>query len=86
MLMARGRTSLCHAFISLGHAIGDLAFSMGMKVIAEGVETGEQLALLRSLGCHYGQGFLFDQALSPEEAEQRRDYSRLAGPLGIKNA
>ena len=60
----------------------DLAFSMCMKVIAEGVETGEQLALLRSLGCHYGQGFLFDKPLPPEEAELRRDYSRLAGVEG----
>lgn len=63
----------------------DLAFSMGMKVIAEGVETREQLALLRSLGCHYGQGFLFDKALPPEEAELHRDYSGLAGSLGIEN-
>ncbi len=54
----------------------DLAGSLGMEVVAEGVETADQLALLASYGCHYVQGFLFDRPLPPEEAELRRDYSR----------
>jgi diguanylate cyclase (GGDEF)-like protein/PAS domain S-box-containing protein len=57
----------------------NLALSLGLKVVAEGIETVDQLALLRSYGCHYGQGFLFDQPLSPEEAVLRRDYSRFVG-------
>jgi len=57
-----------------------LANSLGMKVVAEGIETREQMALLQSYGCHYGQGFLFDKPIAPELAELRRDYSRFANP------
>ncbi|HYY99630.1 MAG TPA: EAL domain-containing protein [Pyrinomonadaceae bacterium] len=38
-----------------------LARNLGMKVIAEGVETQEQLARLRALSCDYGQGYLFSK-------------------------
>jgi diguanylate cyclase (GGDEF)-like protein len=47
-----------------------LARNLGMKVIAEGVETEEQLAKLKSLGCQYGQGFLFSRPVSKESAEE----------------
>ncbi len=40
-------------------AICTLGLSLGMEVIAEGIETQEQLEILRSLGCTLGQGFLF---------------------------
>jgi diguanylate cyclase (GGDEF)-like protein len=43
-----------------------LAHNLGMKVIAEGVETSEQNELLRSLGCEYGQGYLFSRPVPPE--------------------
>ena len=35
----------------------DLAHNLGLKVTAEGIETAEQLHVLRALGCSYGQGF-----------------------------
>ena len=45
-----------------------LAHSFGKHVIAEGVETGEQFALLQSLGCEYGQGYFFSKPLESEVA------------------
>ena len=47
--------------ISLGH-------QLGMDVIAEGIETVEQLNGLRQLSCNYGQGYLFAKPLPKEEA------------------
>jgi len=44
----------------------ELARSLGIAVIAEGVETGEQLALLAAEGCQYYQGFLYAPPLSSE--------------------
>jgi EAL domain-containing protein (putative c-di-GMP-specific phosphodiesterase class I) len=40
-------------------AIINIAHNLNISVIAEGVETAEQLARLRALDCHYGQGYLF---------------------------
>jgi EAL domain-containing protein (putative c-di-GMP-specific phosphodiesterase class I) len=36
-------------------------------VVAEGIETAEQLAHLRQLGCELGQGFLFGHPQAPED-------------------
>ncbi|HEY0848237.1 MAG TPA: EAL domain-containing protein [Noviherbaspirillum sp.] len=53
-----------------------MAHRLGMKVIAEGIETEEQCALLRAAGCDYGQGFWYARAAPPEEFERMltRDY------------
>ena len=45
-----------------------LAHNLGRKVIAEGLETAEQLALLRSMKCEYGQGHYFSKPLECEAA------------------
>ena len=45
----------------------DMARSLGLAVVAEGVETEEQLALLAAEGCNYYQGFLFAEAVGVEE-------------------
>ncbi|MBT8225778.1 MAG: EAL domain-containing protein [Dactylosporangium sp.] len=46
----------------------DLARQLGLRVVAEGVETGAQRDALHSLGCAAAQGFHFYQPLSPERA------------------
>ncbi|WP_449418328.1 EAL domain-containing protein [Phormidium nigroviride] len=45
-----------------------LAHSLGLDVVAEGIETQEQLNRLRELGCEYGQGFFFSKPLDVEAA------------------
>ena len=51
-------------------AIIGLARSLKLEAIAEGVETKEQLELLRQKGCDKAQGFLFSRALAPDEFEK----------------
>jgi predicted signal transduction protein with EAL and GGDEF domain len=48
-----------------------LANNLGMEVIAEGVETPDQLSVLQSVGCDLVQGYLFGGALSAEEMAER---------------
>jgi diguanylate cyclase (GGDEF)-like protein/PAS domain S-box-containing protein len=45
-----------------------MANSLRLNVIAEGVETAEQLAVLRQLQCEYGQGFYFSKPVTADEA------------------
>ncbi|HEY2276330.1 MAG TPA: EAL domain-containing protein [Steroidobacteraceae bacterium] len=52
---------------SIVRAIISLAHSLHLKVIAEGVETPEQLALLSDLGCDQYQGFYFSPALAADK-------------------
>jgi EAL domain-containing protein (putative c-di-GMP-specific phosphodiesterase class I) len=65
--------AICTAVIAMGRALG-------VKVIAEGVETTEQLAVLRGLGCDVGQGFLFARPMPAAlffEFMQRHDDSEV---------
>ncbi len=47
-----------------------LAHNIGLEVVAEGVETEEQLQLLRSAGCDHAQGYLISHPLPVEEAQE----------------
>ena len=48
-----------------------IAKNLKIPVVAEGVETEEQLRLLRELGCPLVQGFYFSRPLPPEEFEEK---------------
>jgi diguanylate cyclase (GGDEF)-like protein/PAS domain S-box-containing protein len=59
----RGGTSIVRAIITL-------AQSLELGVVAEGVETSQQLETLRDLGCTSGQGFLWSRSLPSDDALQ----------------
>jgi diguanylate cyclase (GGDEF)-like protein/PAS domain S-box-containing protein len=66
--------ALCQAIIVMAHALG-------MKVIAEGVETENQRALLAAAGCDYGQGYLFSRPVPAADFERIRSHlTDSAGP------
>jgi len=65
--------ALCKAIIVMAH-------ELGMKVVAEGVETSEQRDLLLRAGCDYGQGYLFARPMSVENFE--RTFAALAAGAG----
>jgi EAL domain-containing protein (putative c-di-GMP-specific phosphodiesterase class I) len=50
-------------------AIIALARSLGLRVIAEGVENVRQMEVLHRLGCSIMQGFLFSRAIPPDDLE-----------------
>lgn len=54
---------------SIVEGIAKLGPIMSLDVIAEGIETVQQLISLQKVGCKYGQGFLFSRAIPAKEAE-----------------
>jgi EAL domain-containing protein (putative c-di-GMP-specific phosphodiesterase class I) len=54
--------------LEIVRTIVGLARNLKMEVVAEGVETADQVAKLRALGCEYGQGYYFSKALNAEKA------------------
>jgi diguanylate cyclase (GGDEF)-like protein len=84
----------CEVDASIVQAIISLAHSLRLKVVAEGVETPDQLQFLRSLGCDQYQGFHFSPPLPagrfaellrgwqrPEDAESRDEAARTHSKL-----
>ena len=55
---------------SVAAATCRLAETLGLEVVAEGVETAEQVAVLRSLGVRWGQGYYFARPLEASDAER----------------
>ena len=70
--------------LAIVRAVIDLANAMGISAVAEGVETKDQVARLKMLGCQVGQGFYFSQPLRAEEFDEllTRHFARTAGPVG----
>jgi len=69
------RSFVCRLDVADGNAaivqaIVTLAQTMGMDVVAEGIETTEQQRQLQSLGCEYGQGYLFCKPVNSETASE----------------
>ncbi len=55
--------TLCEAIVVMAH-------KLRMKVVAEGVETPDQLDLLDAMGCDYAQGYLFSKPVPAEDLEK----------------
>lgn len=53
--------------IAIVQAIITMGQGLGLKVVAEGVETKEQIEMLKTLKCHYGQGFFIQKPLLSSE-------------------
>jgi len=62
-------------------AIVELAHTLQLEVIAEGVETAAQLAMLRGYGCDQIQGFLISRPLPPEDIPQALHWKAVAASL-----
>ena len=77
-LVSEGQdAAIVHAIIALGH-------SLGLSIVAEGVETVGQLSLLMNDGCDEIQGYYFSEPLPRGELEDilRREQA-LAGPMAV---
>jgi PAS domain S-box-containing protein len=78
-LTSRGaRGSIAEAMIAIGH-------SLGLEVVAEGVETREHLHALRALACQYAQGYLFSKPVPHEAIADiaRTATSLVPGPISL---
>ncbi|HEY9805126.1 MAG TPA: EAL domain-containing protein [Candidatus Obscuribacterales bacterium] len=56
--------------VGLVPLIINIAHSLGLTVVAEGIETTQQLAQLKTLNCDLGQGYLFSKPLTAEQATE----------------
>jgi EAL domain-containing protein (putative c-di-GMP-specific phosphodiesterase class I) len=81
-----GYSSLAH----LKHfPLDALAHALGLLAVAEGVETDEQLAELRHLGCDFGQGYLWSKPMDPDAFTvwmNDNESGRSRGPHAARNA
>ena len=65
----------------------ELAGTLGLEVVAEGIESADQLDVLREMGCDLGQGFHLSPPLSTATIEERIRIERPSrGSLGAHNA
>ena len=73
--------------VAIVEAIVTLARGLGLRVLAEGVETEGQLAILRRIGCHAMQGYYFSRPVASDECRAllglppRSDLTKVAGTI-----
>lgn len=65
--------SLVNAIIAMGH-------SLGLQLVAEGVETAGQAAILEKMGCHYLQGYHFSRPIAPDDLLRFAGERQRSGP------
>jgi diguanylate cyclase (GGDEF)-like protein/PAS domain S-box-containing protein len=68
--------------LAIAKAVIALGRTLGLKVIAEGVEHDHQAGLLRAEGCHYGQGYLFGRPVEGDDFARRWTPRAATGSAG----
>jgi diguanylate cyclase (GGDEF)-like protein/PAS domain S-box-containing protein len=71
----RHTAELIKAIVSLGHALR-------MDLVAEGVETWDQGSLLKSIGCHFAQGYLYGKPVPRKQFEEMMGTGTMNGSSG----
>jgi len=66
--------------LALAKGIVAIASTLGIEVIAEGIETSEQCKLVTEMGCEYGQGYLLARPMPWHDGQQLLRASRLLTP------
>jgi EAL domain-containing protein (putative c-di-GMP-specific phosphodiesterase class I) len=64
-----GTTSAFSDQEALVHMLVELGRVLGLRTVAEGIETNSELSCLQAAGCAYGQGYLFARPLGPVAIE-----------------
>ena len=76
----------CKEGLQIVETIVALGRNLGMKVVAEGIENTNQMDLLKRLGCHCGQGYLFAPPLASAEATSMLQAQLEPEPIEISEA
>ena len=64
---------------AITHSIIDLGKSLGMAIIAEGIENQEAMQLLKQFACPMGQGYYFNKPMAVEDIKLKEINQRLSG-------
>jgi EAL domain-containing protein (putative c-di-GMP-specific phosphodiesterase class I) len=72
--------------LRLVETLVDLGRHLGYRIVAEGVETGDTLEVLRSIGCHEVQGYYLARAMEVKDFEAwRLNYHSAVFPIRLKS-
>jgi diguanylate cyclase (GGDEF)-like protein len=77
----RGAASPTSRNSAIIRAIVSLADSLEMETCAEGVETHDDLALIRELGCSHVQGYIFGRPVEAKDARELANRARVEAPV-----